>query len=120
MSWAMYEPMDSVHTKEVLQMPGIHEKPSMQHKSDYVTQTPVQLQPMPHQMPSQKVTANNTKNVNIPEGTPAKTTWLDISDYHDLNDWGFLVVAAHRLTASPTRISALPIENSWPSQVSSS
>lgn len=95
MSWAMYEPIDSVHVKGVQQIPGMYEQPKMQHKSDYMVQTPQQPpQQMPHQMSApQKQYEAETKNVPLTQ-TKEKTKWEDISDYHDLNDWGFLLVAA--------------------------
>jgi hypothetical protein len=87
----MYESIDSVHTQAPGQMPGMYEQPKMQHKSDYVATTPQQ---MPHQLPAApKQYPEQTKNVPVPS-TQTKTTWEDISDYHDLNDWGFLVTAA--------------------------
>jgi len=90
MSWSMYEPISSTHAQGS-QMPGMHEQPAMQHKSDYVAQTPQQ---MPHQLPAQKAQPNQNKNVALPQTPPQKTAWQDISDYHDVGDWGFLLVAA--------------------------
>lgn len=90
MAWAMYEPIDSVHTKgsQNIQM----EMPKMHTKNDYVAQTPIQ---MPHQMPAeQKQYSEESKAVPVPATKAAKTSWLDISDYHDLGDWGFLITAA--------------------------
>lgn len=89
MSWSMYEPMDSVHAKgtQNIQMA----MPQMQTKNDYVAQTPIQ---MPHQMPAQKEYPEESKSVPVPETKAPKTAWLDISDYHDLGDWGFLLTAA--------------------------
>lgn len=89
MSWSMYEPMDSVHAKgtQNIQMA----MPQMQTKNDYVAQTPIQ---MPHQMPAQKEYPEESKSVPVPETKAPKTSWLDISDYHDLGDWGFLLTAA--------------------------
>jgi len=90
MAWAMYEPIDSVHTKggQNIQM----EMPKMQTKNDYVAQTPVQ---MPHQMPAQPTQYSEaSKAVPVPAAKVVKTSWLDISDYHDLGDWGFLITAA--------------------------
>lgn len=93
MSWSMYEPMDSVHAKgqgtgQNIQMA----MPQMQTKNDYVAQTPIQ---MPHQMPAEpKQYPEASKNVPVPETKVPKTSWLDISDYHDLGDWGFLLTAA--------------------------
>jgi len=69
------------------QMPGMHEQPAMQHKSDYIAQTP-------HQLPAQKAQPNQNKNVALPQTPPPKTAWEDISDYHDVADWGFLLVGA--------------------------
>ena len=86
----MYEPISS-NVEQGSQMPGMHEQPAMQHKSDYIAQTPQQ---MPHQMPAQKAQPNQNKNVALPQTPPQKTTWEDISDYHDISDWGFLLVAA--------------------------
>lgn len=85
----MYEPMDSVHAKgtQNIQMA----MPQMQTKNDYVAQTPIQ---MPHQMPAQKEYPEESKSVPVPETKAPKTAWLDISDYHDLGDWGFLLTAA--------------------------
>lgn len=85
----MYEPMDSVHAKgtQNIQMA----MPQMQTKNDYVAQTPIQ---MPHQMPAQKEYSEESKSVPVPETKATKTSWLDISDYHDLGDWGFLLTAA--------------------------
>jgi uncharacterized membrane protein YidH (DUF202 family) len=90
MSWSMYEPISSNHAQGS-QMPGMHEQPAMQHKSDYIAQTPQQ---MPHQLPAQKVQPNQNKNVALPKTAPQKTAWEDISDYHEVADWGFLLVAA--------------------------
>jgi len=90
MSWSMYEPISSNHTQGS-QMPGMHEQPAMQHKSDYIAQTPQQI---PHQLPAQKVQPNQNKNVPLPQTAPQKTAWEDISDYHEVGDWGFLLVAA--------------------------
>ena len=86
----MYEPISS-NVEQGSQMPGMHEQPAMQHKSDYIAQTPQQ---MPHQMPVQKAQPNQNKNVALPQTPQQKTTWEDISDYHDVADWGFLLVAA--------------------------
>lgn len=86
----MYEPIDSVHAKgsQNIQM----EMPKMHTKNDYVAQTPIQ---MPHQMPAeQKQYSEESKAVPVPATKAAKTSWLDISDYHDLGDWGFLITAA--------------------------
>ena len=92
MSWAMYEPVDSVYPQGPSQNPVQLQQPQMQTKNDYVAQTPVQ---MPHQMPSQpKQYPEASKNVPVPETKPTKTSWLDISDYHELTDWGFLLTAA--------------------------
>ena len=88
MSWAMYEPIESVHSQgqQNIQM----SMPQMQ-KNDYVAQTPVQ---MPHQMPAQaKQYPESSKNVAVPIAAK-KTTWEDISDYHEVTDWGFLLTAA--------------------------
>jgi hypothetical protein len=41
----------------------------------------------------QKQYPAETKNVPLTQ-SKEKTKWEDISDYHDLNDWGFLLVAA--------------------------
>ena len=95
MSWAMYEPVDSVNTKSIQQTPGMLEQPQMQpqmqHKSDYIAQTPQQI---PHQMPApQKQYAAETKNIPLTQ-SKEKTKWEDISDYYEINDWGFLLVAA--------------------------
>lgn len=90
MSWSMYEPISSNHAQGA-QMPGMHEQPAMQHKSDYIAQTPQQ---MPHQLPAQKVQPNQNKNVALPQTPEKKTAWEDISDYHDVADWGFLLVGA--------------------------
>lgn len=90
MSWSMYEPISSNHAQGA-QMPGMHEQPAMQHKSDYIAQTPQQ---MPHQLPAQKVQPNQNKNVALPVTPAQKTAWEDISDYHDVADWGFLLVGA--------------------------
>ena len=91
MSWSMYEPISSTHAQGNQQMPGMHEQPAMQHKSDYIAQTPQQ---MPHQLAAQKVQPNQNKNVALPQTPPQKTGWADISDYHDVADWGFLLVGA--------------------------
>lgn len=88
MSWAMYEPIESVHSQgtQNIQM----SMPQMQ-KNDYVAQTPVQ---MPHQMPAQaKQYPESSKNVAVPIAAK-KTTWEDISDYHEVTDWGYLLTAA--------------------------
>ena len=91
----MYEPIDSVHAQgtQNIQMA----KPQMQTKNDYVAQTPVQ---MPHQMPAQpKQYPEASKNIPLTQTPPVKTTWQDISDYHDLGDWGFLLTAAIAIEA---------------------
>ena len=95
MSWAMYEPVDSVNTKSIQQTPGMLEQPQMQpkmqHKTDYIAQTPQQI---PHQMPApQKQYAAETKNIPLTQ-SKEKTKWEDISDYYEIKDWGFLLVAA--------------------------
>jgi uncharacterized membrane protein YidH (DUF202 family) len=45
-------------------------------------------------MPAQKAQPNQNKNVALPQPPPQKTSWQDISDYHDVADWGFLLVGA--------------------------
>ena len=84
----MYEPIESVHSQgqQNIQM----SMPQMQ-KNDYVAQTPVQ---MPHQMPAQaKQYSESSKNVPVTI-VPKKTEWQDISDYHEVTDWGYLLTAA--------------------------
>jgi len=100
----MYEPVDSLHPQGP-QNPIQLQQPQMQTKNDYVAlaspgprmqaQTPTQ---MPHQMPAAKNQAAS-KNVPVPATQAPKTTWLDISDYHDLGDWGFLITAAIAIEA---------------------
>lgn len=97
MSWSMYEPIDSVHTQSNGQNPIQMQQPQMQTKNDYVAQTPIQ---MPHQMPAQpKVYPESSKNIPLTQPPQAKTSWLDISDYNDLGDWGFLITAAIAIEA---------------------
>jgi len=97
MSWSMYEPIDSVHTQSNGQNPVQMQQPQMQTKNDYVAQTPVQ---MPHQMPAQpKQYPESSKNIPLTQTPPTKTAWQDISDYHDLGDWGFLLTAAIAIEA---------------------
>lgn len=96
MSWSMYEPIDSVHTQSNGQNPVQMQQPQMQTKNDYVAQTPVQ---MPHQMPAQPKHPEASKNVPVPATAAPKTAWQDISDYHDLGDWGFLLTAAIAIEA---------------------
>jgi hypothetical protein len=96
----MYEPVDSLHPQGP-QNPIQLQQPQMQTKNDYVAlaspgprmqaQTPIQ---MPHQMPAPKNNSEASKAVPVPATAPAKTAWLDISDYYDLTDWGFLLTAA--------------------------
>lgn len=96
-AWSMYEPIDSVHTQSSGQNPVQMQQPQMQTKNDYVAQTPVQ---MPHQMPAQpKQYPESSKNIPLTQTPPAKTSWEDISDYHDLGDWGFLLTAAIAIEA---------------------
>ena len=94
MSWSMYEQIESVHTKSQGQNPGMHEQPSSM-QNQYV-QPMAQMAQIPHQAqaPPKQYDSSGTVHVPLPAQASKKTSWQDISDYHDLGDWGFLLVAA--------------------------
>ncbi len=95
MSWSMYEPVDSVTNLggSVMEIPGQMAAPHMQHRNEHVAQP---MQQIPHQAPasaSQQHPAQS-KNVAVPAAKPEKTKWEDISDYHEVSDWTYIIVAA--------------------------
>ena len=92
MSWSMYESVDSVTNtgNSALQIPGQMQMPQMQHKNEHVAQN---MQQMPSSMPAPKKTGP-ANAVPVPQVTPQKTTWEDISDIYDISDWSYLLVAA--------------------------
>lgn len=57
-----------------------------------------QMQPMgmmPNQLAARPpvIQTEESKQVQVPQPVPTKTEWADISEYEELNDWYFLVVA---------------------------
>ena len=91
-SWSMYEPVDSVTNigGSMAQVPGQMAAPQMQNRNEHVAQP---MQQIPHQMgppPSKK----GTGTVPVPQPTPPKTLWEDISDFYEIGDWSYLLTAA--------------------------
>jgi len=91
-SWSMYEPVDSVTNigGSMAQVPGQMAAPQMQNRNEHVAQP---MQQIPHQMgapPSKKTTGT----VPVPQPTPPKTLWEDISDFYEIGDWYYLITAA--------------------------
>lgn len=92
-SWSMYEPVDSVTNigGSMAQVPGQMAAPQMQNRNEHVVPQP--MQQIPHQMgapPSKK----GTGTVPVPQPTPSKTLWEDISDFYEIGDWSYLITAA--------------------------
>jgi hypothetical protein len=70
MSWASYEPLESTRPDAVIQTP-----------TQFATQPPQQQKPAPVQVPE-------------PKQTPAKSVWADISEYEEILDWVYILIAA--------------------------
>ncbi len=97
MSWSMYEPVDSVTNLggSTMEIPGQMSAPQMQHRNEHVAQP---MQQIPHQASASSASkqqhAAQTKNVTVPAAKVEKTKWEDISDYHEVSDWTYIIVAA--------------------------
>ncbi len=91
-AWSMYEPMDSVNSPAHIPQQVQMQQPQVQYKSEHVAAAPM---PQPHQLNAQpKQYPAQTKNVQVPSAAPSKTTAEDISDYYEISDWGYYLVAA--------------------------
>lgn len=94
-AWSMYEPMDSVNPAAQMPQQVQMQQPQVQYKSAHAAPMP-----QPHQLAAQKGEAQypaHTKNVQVPAAQPSPSSSTgaeDISDYYEVNDWGYYLVAA--------------------------
>jgi hypothetical protein len=80
--YAMYEPLESLQPQQP--MGG-----SMGH-----LQQQQQLQQQPHQAAAPpKQYAQQTQNVPVPAAQPQPSKWADISEYEEVQDWAYIIVA---------------------------
>jgi hypothetical protein len=88
----MYESVDSLTNtgNSLSQIPGQMQIPQMQHKNEHIAQP---MQSLPSSMPAPKKTGP-ANGVPVPQASPTKTQWEDISDIYELGDWSYLLVAA--------------------------
>jgi hypothetical protein len=93
----MYESVDSVSNLggSALQTPGQMAAPQMQTRNEHVVAQP--MQQVPHQASAPGPSGKNpeqSNNVPVPAGKAEKTKWADISDYHEISDWVYILVGA--------------------------
>jgi hypothetical protein len=82
----MYEPMDSMQPD----IGNIH--PSM--LASGMARGPQQLPgSMPHQLAARPPVANQETTVPVPSGPPKKSKWEDVSDYDEVWDWAYIIIA---------------------------
>jgi hypothetical protein len=105
MSWSEYEPMSdlSVGSAQLpqMQMQSMSMQPPMQMQKQQQQQPhkiqpqQQQLQQQPHQLGAPQKQYKHDNSVPVPgSATQTKSKWEDISDYHDVTDWLYLLVAA--------------------------
>jgi hypothetical protein len=77
----------------MMQTPGQMAAPQMQTRNEHVVAQP--MQQVPHQASAQaNQHPTESKNVPVPAGKAEKTKWADISDYHEISDWVYILVGA--------------------------
>lgn len=84
--WAMYEPMQSSVPQPHAQLPTMMVDRPVQQQ---------QVQQQPHQLPGSKQQAHapETKNVPLPTQPATPSKWEDISEYENISDWVYIVLA---------------------------
>jgi len=89
--WAMYEPAQSSSPQPPEQLPTMLQHAPQQ--ADRMMPGPSQ---MPHQLAGSKQPQHDpaTKNVQVPSQPSKPSRWQDISEYDNIYDWFYLVLAA--------------------------